>query len=286
MEQHNPTVSLVMPLHNKVAYVQETIASVLAQTLQDWELWVIDNGSTDGGEKLVQHYSDPRIQLLSCLERTGGPGLPRNFGLKQAQGHWVCFLDADDLILPDHLSNLLAVAQNHPDIAIVAGAWQEFSEDSPNIRHFKQPAGYPEATLSFRQSTIAGAPWACHAALVRRDILQSPYLWVEELDPYLSEDTAFWFRLLTRYPVAYSASQGALYRRLPDGRDQHHDPERWFQGIHAVMQNNLTFLKEQNLPLTANHCEAIMRRYSDTYHLSRRQGYLELACHCLELAQT
>lgn len=278
-------VSVIIPLYNKGQYIQETLNSVIKQSESSWELLVINNGSTDGGDNLVAQFSDSRVCCLQCPKRTGGPGLPRNFGLAAAQGSWILFLDADDLIAPDHLSNLLKETKKNSEAQIVVGAWQEFSEDSPVIRHLKQPAGYPEATLSFRQSTIAGAPWACHAALVKREILQPPYLWVEELDPYLSEDTAFWFRLLTRYHVAYSDNQGAIYRRVDNARDRHQDVEKWFTGIQAVLQNNLAFLESQNLPLTAHHCEALMRRYSDIYLLARRQNRFDIAAESLQLAQ-
>ena len=278
-------VSVIIPLYNKGQYIQETLHSVIKQSESSWELLVINNGSTDGGDKLVDQFSDSRVRCLQCSKRTGGPGLPRNFGLAAAQGSWILFLDADDLIAPDHLSNLLKEAKQNSEAQIVAGSWQEFSETDPETRYLKQPAGYPEATLSFRQSTIAGAPWACHAALVKREILKPPYLWVEELDPYLSEDTAFWFRLLTRYSVTYSDNQGALYRRVENARDRYQEVVKWFTGIHAVLQNNLDFLESQNIPLTANHCEALMRRYSDIYLLARRQRRTDIAFESLRLAQ-
>lgn len=281
----NPIVSIIVPLYNKGQYIQANLHAVSQQRESNWELLVVNNASTDGGDRQVAQYFDPRVRLLQCPRQTGGPGLPRNLGLGQAQGSWVLFLDADDLIAPDHLSTLLEETERYPNAQIIAGFWQEFSEAAPEVYHLKQPAGYPEATQAFRQSTIAGAPWACHAALVRREILHPPYCWVEALDPYLSEDTAFWFRLLSRYAVVYSQGAGALYRRVKHARDQHQDPERWFKGIHAVIENNLAFLEAQHLPLTSAHCEALMRRYSDTYLLARRHDRLDIASQCLDLAQ-
>jgi glycosyltransferase involved in cell wall biosynthesis len=274
-----------MPLYNKGAYIGKTLGSLLQQEHPSWELLVVNNRSTDGGAEIIQKCNDSKVCLLNCNRQTGGPGAPRNFGISRATGKWILFLDADDLLLPSHLSCLLKTAKSHPKADIIAGWWQEFPGQEPEQRVLKQPAGYPQATAASLESTIAGAPWACHAALVKREILKPPYLWVEELDPYLSEDTAFWFRLLTRYKVAYSDNQGALYRRVDNARDRYQDVERWFTGIHAVLQNNIAFLETQNLPLTANHCEALMRRYSDIYLLALRQNRTDIASESLHLAQ-
>jgi glycosyltransferase involved in cell wall biosynthesis len=281
---NHPIISIITPLHNKEKYIQSTIDSVCHQTLPTWELWVIDNQSTDRSQEVVKSYQDPRVHLISLETSTGGPGFPRNFGLTQAQGDWVLFLDADDLIEANHLENLIFTAQLNPKASIIVGKWQEYPDHNPKQITVMKPLGYDQDSTALA-SSIAFAPWACHAALVRREILQSPYLWVEELDPYLSEDTAFWFRLLTRYTVAYSEHNGALYRRLNDGRDQYQDIDRWFRGLHIVIQNNLSFLREQQISLTSDHCEALMRCYSNLYVLAQGQGKKWVAEECLTLAQ-
>jgi glycosyltransferase involved in cell wall biosynthesis len=271
MTQHRPAVSIVMPLYNKAPYVGEAIASVLAQTHTDWELWVVDNGSTDGGDQVVQGFDDSRIQLVRSPKQ--GPGAARNYGLCYATGDWILFFDADDLLEPTHLDVLLEETQHHPDAAIVAGHWQEFQdgsfeEVSPVLM---TPSGYGSNAKDFPESAIAFAPWAVHAALVKREILHSPYCWVEDLDPFMSEDTAFWFRLTASFPVVFSRNAGALYRKgIADTRNQPEFPGLWFQAMKEITMANLMFLEQQHRPMNANYCESLMRLYSGIYLLAKR----------------
>lgn len=276
-------VSIIIPLYNKANYIIDTIQSVLSQNYTDWEMLVVDNGSTDGSGERAQQIQDSRIRFLQSPKR--GPGAARNYGLTYAQGEWIQFLDADDLLEPTHLEDQISIEKQNPEAEIIACYWQEYTEENPMERILKKPSGFGEAIEVLRDGAIAFAPWAVHAALVKREILEEPYHWVEELDSYVSEDTAFWFRVISKYTVAYSTGKGALYRRLDSARDRYDQPAKWLYGIKAVHDSNISFLKQQALPLTAKHCENLMRCYSDIYLRARRQGDLETADASLKLAQ-
>ncbi|MBE9100643.1 glycosyltransferase family 2 protein [Vacuolonema iberomarrocanum] len=267
-----PKVSIVMPLYNKAPYVREAITSVLAQTHKNWELWVVDNGSTDGGDRIVQEFTDTRIQLLQSPKQ--GPGAARNYGLRHAVGEWALFFDADDVLKPFHLEELLAITQSQPEAVIIAGHWQEFQDgssvDMPPV--LMTPSGYGSNTRDFPESAIAFAPWAVHVALVKRKFLHTPFLWVEDLDPFMSEDTAFWFRLTSTFPTIFSCSAGALYRKgISTTRNRPEFPGLWFQAMKEITATNLMFLKQQHRPLKAKHCESLMRLYSGIYLLAQKQ---------------
>jgi glycosyltransferase involved in cell wall biosynthesis len=280
-----PIISIIVPLHNQAQYVAETIESVLAQTFSDWELIIVNDASTDGGDRIVAGYQDQRIKLLHLLTPSGGPGKPRNTGLDQAIGEWVIFLDSDDSIEPDHLETLLKDVEEHPQAAVIAGHWQEYPDGNPDLRTLMEPAGYQHNALSdLPYVSIAYAPWEIHAAMVKREILSHPYRWAEELDRYLSEDTAFWFRILTKYPCAYSAGRGALYRKRSNSRNQYDHPEKWFTGLKAVTDSNVSFMKQQQLSLTAKHCESLMRLYSSIYFLAKRHHNQEIVAASLAVA--
>lgn len=280
-----PIISIIIPLYNQAAYVSSAIESVLGQSLSDWELIIVDNGSEDGGGAIAQSYSDPRIKLLNLPERSGGPGKPRNHGLNYAQGDWVLFLDADDTLESNHLETLLDTAQEHPTAAVIAGHWQEYPADAPMDRVLMPPAGYPQNASELPTLSVGFAPWAIHAAIVKRSILVPPYRWVEALDPYLSEDTAFWFRVLSKYPCAYSAGQGALYQKLPHSRNQVINPVVWLRGVRAVTDSNVSFLQDQGIPLSAKHCEIMMRLYSSIYLMAREHRDRQTAAIALGIAQ-
>jgi hypothetical protein len=100
-------VSVVIPLYNKAAYIQRALDSIRRQTLADFEVLVIDDGSTDAGPDLVAAAGDPRIRLIR--QANAGPGAARNRGIAEATAPYVAFLDGDDEWLPTFLEESLAV---------------------------------------------------------------------------------------------------------------------------------------------------------------------------------
>src|SRR5947209_3795753 len=100
-------VSVIIPLYNKAPYVRRTLDSVRAQTFADYEVIVVDDGSTDGGAAVVEGFGDPRFRLIA--QPNAGPGAARNRGLAEAGGEFVAFLDADDEWLPTFLERSLAL---------------------------------------------------------------------------------------------------------------------------------------------------------------------------------
>ncbi|MDV3351066.1 glycosyltransferase [Leptothoe sp. LEGE 181152] len=110
------TVSVVVPLYNKAAYIEQTLNSILAQTHPSQEIIVVDDGSTDDGPDLVNAMEDERIQLI--YQDNQGPGSARNRGLLAANATYVAFLDADDEWLPNFLEITLNHLRQHPDCAL------------------------------------------------------------------------------------------------------------------------------------------------------------------------
>ena len=136
-----PIVSVIVPLYNNKRFVGECITSILNQTLQDIEVILVDDGSTDGGLAYCQQRfgRNSRVRMYSLSENQG-PGQARNRGLDLATGKYVVFVDSDDRIKPDMLESLYHVAeQNNADIVHSRGRWL-LSEDG----------GYEEACIDDR----------------------------------------------------------------------------------------------------------------------------------------
>lgn len=108
--------SVVIPLYNKKHTIRECIASVLSQSYQDFELLVIDDGSTDNSFQVLSEYSDNRIRIVQ--QSNGGVSSARNLGLKLAKSKYVALLDADDLWMPDYLEKMNSFIEAYPFCAL------------------------------------------------------------------------------------------------------------------------------------------------------------------------
>lgn len=119
LEPVGPLVSIIMPAYNAEAYIAEAIDSVLAQTYTNWELLLVNDGSTDGTVAIIETYSDPRIRVFH--KENGGIGSARNMALANAQGELMCGLDADDVFPARSLEARCAVFAEHPETDMVDG---------------------------------------------------------------------------------------------------------------------------------------------------------------------
>ncbi len=109
----NPEVSVVIPLYNKGLYIARALNSVLAQTFQDFEVILVDDGSTDDGAEVIGGVDDPRIQLIQ--QENLGVSAARNRGIEAARAELVAFLDADDEWLPCFLSKIIDLSDKYPE---------------------------------------------------------------------------------------------------------------------------------------------------------------------------
>ncbi|NEQ44097.1 MAG: glycosyltransferase family 2 protein [Leptolyngbya sp. SIOISBB] len=134
---NSPAVSVVIPAYNAEKTIAETVNSVLTQTFDDFELIIINDGSTDNTLEVIQRFSDARIRVLSY--ENSGPQKSRNCGLEKAKGKFISFLDADDLWTDDKLE-LQLQSLNHNPHASVVYSWTNVIDENSN---FLRRGGYP-----------------------------------------------------------------------------------------------------------------------------------------------
>ncbi len=267
-------VSVITALHNKGPYIAETIASVQAQTLADWEMIVVENGSTDDGPEQVEDYAreDSRICLFRAPETVKGPGAARNLGLDQASCEWVLFLDADDLIEPEHLQGLVTAGQG-AETDVVAGGWREFIEGSDAASVLRDGPAAGETAAAVLERSLAFAPWAVHAALVRREWLTEEFHWPMEMERLPSEDSVFWFRLLHGARLAAVSSHSAVYRKETAGnRDAHDNLPLWIEAMIKVIALNEEFLQGRNLRPSSTQSAHVTRSLELLWQRCREAG--------------
>ena len=212
-----PRFTVAIPLYNKARYVGAALGSVLAQTLQDFEVVVVDDGSTDGGPELVAACGDPRVRLVR--QPNSGVSVARNRAIELARGDWVVFLDADDWYHPRFLAAVADVQDAHPDVDFVATRYAEFDDDgSPAPQLWEVPAVAPpvERIGDLAQRWMKGPTLFTGSVAVRRQAL-------EALQPcfppgeQFGEDLDLWFRLSERTPIALAHTPLAGYRKAVAG---------------------------------------------------------------------
>lgn len=132
MMESRPRVSVITPTYNRADFIGEAVESVLAQTLGDFELLVVDDGSTDNTREIMQPYlEDPRVHYFEQENR--GQSGARNTALAQAKGEFICFLDSDNTWEPDKLERQLVVMELHPEVDIVYGDIITINEQGDEI---------------------------------------------------------------------------------------------------------------------------------------------------------
>ena len=130
-----PYFSVVISLYNKEKYISDTLKSVLDQTLKDFEVIIVNDGSTDNGLNIVQTFNDERIKIIN--QENQGVSVARNNGVKKAKGNFIVFLDADDLLRKNHLETLYNLKSDFNDAKIFCTSYCiKYSESSLKIAKF------------------------------------------------------------------------------------------------------------------------------------------------------
>jgi glycosyltransferase involved in cell wall biosynthesis len=207
-----PTVSVIMPAYNVSAYIEEAIASVRAQTMADFELLIVDDGSTDDTAGIVRRFAeiDSRITLLQQENR--GLAAARNTALRHARSGLMALLDSDDLWHPRFLEAQVQVLEQHPEVDIVTGnGWTLGShEDGQPARPWPDPRPTPDLW------TILGDELSVFIMSVfRRRVYDTNGGFDEMLRT--NEDFDFWLRAaLAGFKFARNDEPLGYYRRRDD----------------------------------------------------------------------
>ncbi len=203
-----PRVSIIMNVRNGASFLREAVDSVMAQTLQDWELIVWDDRSTDDSSKIIAGYRDPRIRYFLSPEDTS-LGEARNRAIRQAKGDWLAFLDQDDVWLPRKLQQQMALADERTGI-IYGRAIQFYpsgKERDYDYAHEFQPL--PEGDI-FTRLFANGCFIAMSSVVMRRSA-------VEEVGPIPSAiqtvpDYYLYVAVARRYPARAVQEPVCRYR--------------------------------------------------------------------------
>lgn len=202
-----PKVSVLMPVYNGEKYIGQAIDSVLSQSFSDFELVVIDDGSTDKSAGIVASYSDKRIRYVANPTNLGLAGA-RNRAIEVSHGDYLAWLDCDDISLPDRLLKQVALLDEHTDIGL-CGTWvRTLGLESEQLWRYPSDPGFTRARMLFDD------PIATSATMVRRSCLAAKDLRFDTRFPP-AEDYELWERISRTNGICNIAEALTVYRIHP-----------------------------------------------------------------------
>ncbi len=260
-----PKVSVIIPAHNAQRFIRETIQSVLGQTYQDFEIVIVNDGSTDGTEAIVEEFVKTRPERIKYIyQKNQGHAICRNTGLKNAQGQYIAFLDADDLWREDKLMRQVSFLDQHPEVGLIHCERVRINEQGETIpTPFVDPkflSGKIFYHLLLRRAHICTS-----AVLCRKSVLDEVGYFDETFpDRIGGEDRELWLRIAGRFEIAYSRQPLVKYRYLKGSLSRTRKKELFLRGRFHVIDQGLqresncfkkVFLKQ--LAYSAVHRELI-----------------------------
>jgi glycosyltransferase involved in cell wall biosynthesis len=206
-----PVITVAVPLYNKAGTIHEAIASALSQSVREFEIVVVDDGSMDDSAARVRELDDPRVVLIAQLN--AGVAAARNRALDAARGPFVAFLDADDVWRPDHLRHLLELTRRFPQAVLFGNRFVEFSGGSVPAGSDRPPT-YSLLDEFFAAWAYGPQPFFTSSCMVKRE--EALAAGGFPAGHSRGEDLALWIEIAARHPVAVSSYVGCGYRRGPD----------------------------------------------------------------------
>lgn len=223
-----PYFSVIIPLYNKAPYVAKTIESVLRQTFNDYELIIIDNGSTDGSNEIVSKYSDPRIQIVR-LDENVGVSNARNKGVALSTAPYVTFLDADDWWEPTFLEEMAGLIERHPNAGIYGSGYWIIKNGKKRLAPIGVEDDFKEGNINYCQvyAKTLCMPLTSITIAMPRKIFDESGGFKSHLK--LGEDFDLWIRIALKHNVVFLNKPLSNYNQDVDVtyRGTHHlrDPK-------------------------------------------------------------
>jgi len=190
-----PLVSVIIPTYNRDKFIGEAIQSVLDQTFRDFEILVIDDGSTDETAGVIKSFLDDRVRYI--YQANQGRSHARNHGLKKAAGLYIAFLDSDDLYLPGKVELQVAYLDSNPEVGMVYTSAYCVDEDGSMLRdsYLASISGHIYKDIAFYVPVTITLP----TVMARREVFDRVGGFDEKMERF--EDTDMWRRIAKEFPI-------------------------------------------------------------------------------------
>jgi len=279
-------VSVVIPLYNKEPYIARALNSILQQTLQDFEVIIVDDGSTDKGAEVVREFNDPRIRLIQ--QENHGLSRARNRGIEETGGELIAFLDADDEWMPEHLEVLLRLQEKYPEAGAYTTAYQKIQPQSgikkPNFYSIPEEPWEGLLPSYFKSAAFGDPPISASTVGISKDILIK--FGGFNAEALFCEDMDLWGRIALKYPIAFSWDGEGIYHTEATNRVC--NSRRKPLGENFSFSTSLKTIKIGDVPkeMYDDLLEYVARKEIETAYWNLQAGRPDLARKILKRCRT
>lgn len=207
-----PLISVIIPLYNKEKSIQKTIKSVLDQTYGDYEIIIINDGSTDKSEEEALKIDSQKIILLTTENK--GVSKARNYGIQKSSGEIIAFLDADDYWFPNHLQSIFELYEMYPECGLFCTNYERYYNSKkiqrPHFIEMNEAKWRGIVKDFFKSSYIDRVAWTS-AVAVPKKIFETVGNFNPDITMGAGEDTDLWIRIALKYKVAFDSEISARH---------------------------------------------------------------------------
>ncbi|MBR8835694.1 MAG: glycosyltransferase [Stigonema ocellatum SAG 48.90 = DSM 106950] len=237
-----PKVSIVIPAYNAIAYLPEAVDSVLQQTFTDFEVLIVDDGSSDGTVEWANQMTDPRVRVISQTNQ--GSSGARNTGITAAKGEYIALLDADDLWEPTKLEKQLRYLSENPSVGLV-DTWT-ILVDQQGKSMGKVVVSYAESDNVWKQLVQFKTVCCCDSTpVIRRSCFETVGLFNGDLR--FLEDLDLWIRLASRYTFGVVKEPLVRYRQHPGSKST--NCQGTLEAFRTIIEKAFESVSAELLPL-------------------------------------
>jgi len=234
-------VSIIIPLHNAVAFVNEAIDSCLNQTYANIEVIVVENGSKDGSWDCLQGYEDSRL-IVHQIEAASAT-IARNYGYKKSTGNYIMFLDADDVLSLDKVENQMALFKVFGNDFLISCAWGKFTKTITEALFTPQNVWNDFTPVDWLVTSWSGGGMMQTGCwLASRKLIERAGLWNESLLQNPNDDGEFFCRMILNSKSVKFDKKSLLYYRIPQADNVSQNRSR--TAISSLLKSYLSYQTE------------------------------------------
>ena len=229
-----PDISVILPVYNGALYLKESVDSILNQTFQNFEVIILNDGSTDSSEDIIKSYADSRIIYIK--QENCGLALTLNRGIEKARGKYIARQDQDDISLPDRFDHQIAFLEKNPDVAVV-GCWAKILSDNDKGEFYDR---HPDDYSSILIDLLFDNPIVHSSAMIRKSVLYDVGLYTTDKNRQPPEDYELWSRIARKYQLNNIPEVLHLYRQVPSGMSND-SLNPFFEKVFRISQENIAY---------------------------------------------